>query len=324
MRQSNGVSYPDAVGYAFDVVLFQANGVDRMMIEMSTGNDILATFMQDAFDGDVYVDAREYVTSIMAGAVSVGVDYTQSMPSGLSVRIFYNIYTQTGGNTFVKVVDGAYTDFVWGALERGESMEDARRLTWWRGYPFCVDYLSSGAAVTLSGGGITQTETLPVGMARIPLYGFSAAKVVTFAHDGVTDIIDIKDCGEGAYLRWIDRQGRMCHWLFAKGDVTDEVTDDGEWQRNNLLTHDGDGWHGLDGRHGMKSRRQVLKVAAVGVDKSERRMLTDMASSPVVEVYDDGAWSAVRVAGGSWSRGKAALQDVEFDIIFDDVKLQVG
>ena len=324
MRTSNGVGYPDAVGYAFDVVLFTASNVERMMIEMSLGNDILATVEQDAFNGECYMDMRDYVQGIMSDVVSAAVSYASAAESGMSWRVFYSVYTKTGGQAYTRVVADAYPTFIWGALSKGESIDKARNLTWWRGYPFCIDYLSTGNAVTLSGGGSTDSITLPEGLGRIPLSGFSNASVVTLRRGNVTDTIGIVDCGEGVYLRWIDRKGMVCHWLFAKGIVSHEVSDDGEYRRNNLLSYDGQGWHGMNGTGGIKSRRKAMKVAALQVDADIRAMMMDMASSPVVEMYDEDAdaWSAVRVSGGTWNESRAVLQDVEFDVVVDEIKLQ--
>ncbi len=36
------------------------------------------------------------------------------------------------------------------------------------------------------------------------------------------------------YLRWINRHGFYCYWLFKRGDESKQIANDGEFIRNNM------------------------------------------------------------------------------------------
>ena len=75
----------------------------------------------------------------------------------------------------------------------------------------------------------------------------------------ITCKVDNSDCG--IYLRWINRHGMWCYWLFMQGDETSQVSNDGEFIRNNMQDYSyKNGYHGGSGRKQRKMEETTLPV----------------------------------------------------------------
>ena len=322
MRTSGDLRYPNAIWFTHMPCLFILDNPSCDALEVSiTANGITHTVEHDTFSGCACVDMREYVQGLF---VTFGTpSYGSRNKSGYAQVMTYNVRTRTGG-TYTSVLSNANTMFVWGYLEPDETWNGRRTYTWFRGYPFFVDvYASASQTCTISGGGTSQSVTLgSKGLWHVPLSAsaFAAASVVTLSCGGMTYTINADDCGEGVYLRWLDRHGRICHYLFRSGADRREIEADDGYFRPNLSAWDDSGWSGWNGHREQKTRSKRLTIGAALVDSDTYEMLCDLASSPMVEMMRfDEDWMAVRIDDGNWQKSKAALQEFECTIIFDEV-----
>lgn len=143
----------------------------------------------------------------------------------------------------------------------------------------------------------------------------------------ITCKVDNSDCG--IYLRWINRHGMWCYWLFMQGDETSQVSNDGEFIRNNMQDYSyKNGYHGGSGRKQRKMEETTLPVCAPLIDSITYDFLYQMATSPVVDMfmgYDDNGnarWMAVNVSVGNFVKQRVSLQDFEANIILPETNVQ--
>ena len=143
----------------------------------------------------------------------------------------------------------------------------------------------------------------------------------------ITCKVDNSDCG--IYLRWINRHGMWCYWLFMQGNETSQVSNDGEFIRNNMQDYSyKNGYHGGSGRKQRKMEETTLPVCAPLIDSITYDFLYQMATSPVVDMfmgYDDNGnarWMAVNVSVGNFVKQRVSLQDFEANIILPETNVQ--
>lgn len=322
MRTSGVLKYPNAEWFAFMPCMFIVENTTADALEVSlTCNGVTETVEHDTFSGTAYIDMREYVQGLFPSFGSMG--YGSKAKSGYAVSMTYNVRKREG-TTYTSLLSNGTTLFVWGGLDIGETWMERRGATWFREFPFFVDVYASGSTTcSISGGGATQSVSLgSKGLWHVPLSAstFASAKEVTLTCSSKTYKIKIDDCGSGVYLRWLDRHGRICHWLFYKGGDERKMDAEDSYLRNNLSEWDDNGWSGWNGHREKKSRERRLSAGSGLVDADTYEMLCDIASSPYVEmmlpVSED--WVSVRIDGGTWTKTKAALQEFECRILFDD------
>ena len=321
MRTSGVLKYPDAEWFAFMPCLFCMEQTNYVSLEVTLSyNGKSEVVEHDAYNGAAYVDMRECVQGLF-GNLGSSLGYGSKSKSDYAVTMTYSVRAASSGGTYTTLLSSGSTLFVWGGLHVGETWMERRGATWFRGLPFFVDVYASGSTTcSISGGGASQSVSLgSKGLWHVPLSAstFATAKVVTLSVSSKTYRVMVEDCTEGAYLRWLDRWGRICHYLFKKGADTREVKES-DYRRNNLAAWTENGWSGWNGHRDRKSRSQRLKIGASLVDGDTYEMLCDLVSSPMVEMLVNSAWVSVRVDDGTWTKSKAALQDFECEILYDD------
>ena len=322
MRQSGDLRYPDANWFAWMPCLFIYEGIsscDGLEVSM-TCNGVTKTVEHDAFNGSAYVDMREYVQGFFSLSSSPG--YASKSKSAYAVVVSYEVRARTG-STYMAILDNASTMFVWGYLDAGEVWNERRNYTWFRGYPFFVDvYASASQTCAITGNGETLNVSLTSkGIWHVPLsaLAFEGASMATLTCGGKTYTARIEDCEKGVYLRWLDRHGRVCHWLFREGTDAREISASG-YLRPNLAALGDFGWSGWSGHRDQKTRQKRLTIGAPFVDSDTFEMMCDLVSSPWVEVMlPSEDWLSVRVESGTVKKSKAVLQEFECTVLFDEV-----
>lgn len=133
---------------------------------------------------------------------------------------------------------------------------------------------------------------------------------------------------DGVYLRWINRHGFYCYWLFKKGQESRKTTADGQFLRNNLLAYDQTYGYGTGfGRQQGYTRQDTYPVCAPMVDEETWNFIFDVCTSPIVEMLTswDGTtakWTSVTVAAGTFTRTKDILQDFVASINLNETPIQ--
>lgn len=360
---NNGVTlvYPDEIGFAFNPCLLIASGdkLAKMSIVISSG-ERKETIWLEAMAGRCYADVREYIQTFFDTMVFSAVDYSREGKTGMGKRVSFTIIgtKEDDANTVVSFSFEVF--YIWGALKVGgqETYNSYRSLTWFRGFPFTVGvYAAGGGSIMFSKDGVADRfVNLPEqGVWNIPMKSTDDAKRyyllsdctgafvevtfdstfdMTFRYSNVgskTEKIRINivdDYDEGYYLRWINRHGFYCYYLFKSGDEARKVASDGLFMRNNLLAYDMSyGYQGYTGRQQQMSREDTIPVCAPLVDSDTWDMLFDIATSPCVDLfagYREGVakWLPVTIASGSYTKAKAVLQDFVCSIVMPDILIQ--
>lgn len=365
-QTNNGITlqYPDTIGFVFNPVLVIANddsnNLTSMYIKMTCG-DVINGVSYDAFSGKCYADVREYLQSIFddvdfGGDVSYADRITQSK---LGKTVTFDVTVYQGTDTTTEFSFSAF--MVWGAMRMDgtDVYNDGRVARWFKNYPFTVglyanesgkvEMVTNGtqqAFVDVSGQGVWNIkidDKLIAGKDYIDIIDYSsiisAATFdntfdITFGGTGSTDNrrmrIDIDDTADdGVYLRWVDRHGFFCYWLFKRGDEKRKISSEETYIRNNLV--DFNRSYGflscLNDRHSM-SRVDSIPLCAPSVDSDTFDMLQDITTSPVVDMFagyaSDGTprWAPVTIDAGTYTKGRTVLQDFALSMTLQETPVQ--
>lgn len=216
----------------------------------------------------------------------------------------------------------------WGALRPYEVFNPykERKVKCWEGYPFTVDITPDKIDVdtseaTLRVGGDARVEIdAERKMMRLPYdYGNSRMIYLTLTESGMIyryDLVWVEYIGceaKGVYLRWIDRYGRLCYYLFKKGVRKDKTSVYGSVIRDNTT----------DAIRRMGYDREIsVALCAPSADVETMNEIEDIVTSPLLDMYEDGIWKAVTVKAGTFSRGDAEMQDFVFEVEMQDIEAQ--
>jgi len=123
--------------------------------------------------------------------------------------------------------------------------------------------------------------------------------------------LTVNKCTEGIYLRWVNKFGDFCYWLFNPHEEKNEVKDIGVNIEEFITTTDFvNGFHvGTNHPKGKEAQRLVTLYANL-VDSETFDFLTSLAESPVVDLYcGDGNWVRVNIAPANVVKSNDELQD---------------
>lgn len=360
----NGVTidYPDQLGFAFNPCLIVAkcqDGVKSMRVRLSDGQSEVSE-IRNGFGAYCYADVREYVQDFFDTTEFGELDYTavsEKTKVGKTLTLMVSVVKSddSGVETSFDVF------YVWGMMKPGgqEKYNGYRTMTWFRGFPFTFGVYSDGAAMLLlsDDGVATKVVNLSeMGVWNVRLDDEKAQRYVMVSDysgtlteatfDNSFDLtfrmsgggvftqklkINVRDgYSEGIYLRWIDRHGFYCYYLFKQGNESRKVQADGEFLRNNLMAYDMTyGFVGGNGRQQMKSREDTIPVCAPLVDEETFESLFDLTTSPIVDRYmgDDEQgrprWLAVNIQAGTYVKDeKAKLQDFVCNVVMPEIQVQ--
>lgn len=366
-EKKNGISvrYPDEIGFAFNPCLVIAEGEKMSTMEVFIyveGEEQNGkTVSIKEFNGMCYADMREYVQSYFDD-IDFGVDYTKPTKTDMGIRLSFEVRAFTARHIVV-----AYFQFdvfyIWGALKVGgkEVYNGRRTLTCFKGYPFTFGIYSPGNSSILVG-----TDGVSEDMVRLPEQGvwnvplnpddainyftinddseeeggyisnvtFDKTFDMTFQHigslleQGKIRVNVEDDCENGYYLRWVNRHGFYCYYLFKPGERTVKASSDGVFLRNNLMAYSMEYGYGTGvGRlQGMK-REEVQPICAPLVDSETWDMLSDIATSPCVDLFvgyksDIPRWVSVSIGAASYTKKGAVLQDFVCQITMPEIPVQ--
>lgn len=360
------LQYPDEIGFCFNPCLFVLNGADIASVALSlTDGTTTQAASFDALDGKVYGDFREFVQTLFDDTTFGNIDYkAQSSNSqlGKAVTARLTAYKLNDDGTETAAAEFEFTVFyVWGALALGETYNGHRVRTYFRGYPFTVGLYNDGtegavliandgvatSLITLDGQGVFDV-TIPKDTARAQYiisdfkgtlaattfddtYGLTFRKIGTGTYTEKARVNIVDGVDDGLYLRWIDRHGFYCYYLFKKGAEQFAISDGGEYVRNNLLAYDQSyGYQGGAGRRQAYTRQDTVPVCAPLVDRDTWDFLLDIATSPVVDLFRgykaDGvtpSWQSVTIQAGTYTKAmRTPLQDFTLNILLPEVPTQ--
>lgn len=357
------LSYPDEIGFAFNPCIVKIDGdkVTKAIIRMDASGSGSDVVMFDAFRGKIYGDVREYIQTFFDSVPFGKVNYEEAERTELGKMVSFEVVVSVSGSDDVTFSFSVF--YVWGALKIGgvERYNGFRRLKWFKGYPFTFGVYAAGGSSVLFGkdGAAEKFVSLSdQGVWNIPLkdsehtaknfylisdstgglreVNFDRTFDLTFRFQYVGDgkktdkvrIDIVDDYDEGYYLRWINRHGFYCYYLFKAGEQSRKVSSDSAYLRNNLLSYDMTyGYEGGAGRMQSMKSEDSLPICAPLVDSETWDMLFDVTTSPIVDMfagYEGGVpkWVSVNVVAASYTKGGAPLQDFICTIALPEVEIQ--
>ena len=357
---TDGVSihYADEIGFAFMPCIIKASGTGVTSLDLTmTWGDKEYSCTSDAFKAGCIMDYREYIQSFFDGDSRGNIDYILDYEyDNLCKTIQFKVTVHAGASTIPFTFE---TQYVWGAMQFGEIWGGFKRLTWFRNYPFSFGLYAGAATKILIGYEGAPQKYINItdkGLFNVMagVFDKDARYSIIYSYDGeikqatfanIFDLtfylnsggaqakllrIDFDDSDEGIYLRWIDRHGFYRYWLFSMGDQSREISDEGEFMRNNLFAYsDIVGYMGTFGRNQRYQRADVITLCAPSVDSDTFDMLQDLTSSPVVDMYMGGdagkgedKWQSVTVKSGTYTKTGAVLQDFVCQMEINNINIQ--
>lgn len=356
------LQYPDALGFVFNPVLFVCEGCKRMRVRgWCDGLQGQAFYDADA-NGKVYADFQSFAQALF-GSLVFEQSVPQVITDTQLGRTFaYNVQVTLDDDTTVNFLN-LYVFTIWGAMAPTgrDVFNGERRVKVWRNYPFAFGLYANGNSGTLlfraDGSFTPQTVSLPQtqGMYSVPVdalpSGANTIEVYDYAgvlqqatfdftfdftfylntNTPMTKIMQMEvescqpqDFDRHVYLRWVNRHGFYCYWLFEKKTEQRKVSAIMDMSRPELegytIAH---GYQRGAGRRAAYSREDILPVCAPMVDALQYDYLFDIATSPVVDMYSgDGVWVAVNAQAGTYNMGSAELQDFVVNIKLPTIPIQ--
>ena len=363
MRQKTNdgctLCYPDEVGFAFNPCLLtmKCNGLKSMDIYMACGGTSL-TYSVEANNGCVYADVRDYIQGFF-DATEYKVNYTGIISKTNQGKVVDFIVGYTDSTGTHETFSTFSTFYVWGAMVYGEQYNGFRRLKMFAGYPFTFGFYHGAewAALILydsKNNLITQMGVKDKGIYNINCTDFAkfddivvidstgTLETVTFDNtfdstfkiksngDKETNVMYIEidksvHYGKHVYLRWINRHGFYCYYLFKAGAESRVATADGEFMRNNLIAWDSS--YGMSaagtGRRQQYNREDTIELCAPLVDSDTFDFLQDLTTSPVVDRWmGDDVWRSVTIKAGTYTKSTDDLQDFVCNMVLEETPIQ--
>lgn len=336
----NGIffTYPNAPCPVFNpCIVTVGHTVTRIQVWV---NSIYATYQ--AKNGDCTVDIRAFLQSGFDN-LRMG-RYQLAGQSDLGKSVPVTIKALDADNTVLAQLN---TDIfcVWAGLAPGETYESPSKLTMFHGYEFNVGrYFPSADEVDFyrvdNLGNRTLVLTDEAGSQGIWYYAIDTLddtrQVIMCSHANnnivYADIQVVQPHYDGVYLRWVDRHGFWCYWLFKKGDPSVTAASKfGAYDHINYNDYNVNhqNWRGVSGRRQSLTRTDTIPLCAPLVDQETYDMLQDVTTSPCVDMaagfdgYGNEIWTAVTVQPGTYTKDvKKPEQDFLLNLILTDIPVQ--
>jgi len=247
-----------------------------------------------------------------------------------------------------ETIENIEIDIIWGALQIGEIYTQNKTLTWFKNLPFTFPlYLSQSKQVLAryDNNQYSPWKELDKGKYNLSVpYPDANKKVVirvnagneggifdytfdyTFrgiSRDTILISLLVNECTDGVYLRWINKQGEYCYYLFNTGTESNAISNGDvniiehfnsvESQDNHHI-----GTNSIQSKDGQRSVRLFAHL----VDKETYIFLESLLESVVIDLfkgYDENnqpLWIGVNVAPGTSAKDRFNLQDFECSLIY--------
>lgn len=362
MRTSNigstTIEYPDEISFCFNPVVINIFGQnwDRVSVTVTdVVSDVAYKESRALFNKSCFFDVSFYMQSAFDDVEFGKIDYSSTTPSDSGLgRLFSLEIDFYSGNVLSESFQFS-TFTIWGAMKVGERYNGSRTFTWFKNLPFTIGMYTAGkgtVSVTTDGIPASPIVLSERKVYNITLNGINAYNEVVlnlpgtsvganvfdntfdFTFHALTNVASnvrliVDECTDGVYLRWVNRHGFYCYWLFKRGDESKQIANDGEFIRNNMQDYNYvNGYHGGSGRKQRKTEENALPVCATLVDSDTFDFLFQLTLSPVVDMYAGkdvngvDRWNAVNVSVGNFNKTRAVLQDFVATIILPETRVQ--
>lgn len=351
------VEYPGRIAFAYNPYGISIYGDTTKPIDVKITDTLSNKSYSESryvYNGKCYFDFSPYFQAMFDPTEANRIDYNQPANSSLcrAFEIEINCPRIPGdvGGTYSTAIT---VDVIWGAMEVGETFNGNRELTWFRNYPFTIGVYTAGATElrTQADGRDTAPIHIPSqGIWNVPVTLPANRNVIYYLPEKileqsvwdmtfdytfhkasnkpslVTCVVDDSDCG--IYLRWINRHGFHCYWLFARGEESHKIKNEGEFLRNNMASPQFvGGYHGGTGRKQLKSKENTIDIAAPLVNQKTYDYLSDLLVSPIVDLYcgrspeDIPQWLGVNIEADNVRKSSKPLQNFVATLILPETRV---
>lgn len=351
------MKYPNAVHFAFVPAIVEFSQVTAniagIRLELTAG-EAGAVYRDERSvgpDRSCVFDIRRALQMLFANTRHSETTYDQDfVDSPLYKTMSVAVYAVSENN------EASYSQTVritaiWGSVSVGESSGGAMRRRWFVNYPFTLDvFARKGTSFDVAADGkqpgimfYNQHEDYD-GATPYHRYLMNPAKILAperierEVHIAVPHSLVLRNDEErvgltaytlaidrsaaGVYLRWIDRQGRYCYYLFREQETTAAASVEEKWVHHEMTIPTAY-QNGVN--IGVQERRQIAckwtrLLGARLVDQETFDFLLTLAQSVVVDEFDgyDQAggplWHRVNVVAASHTKTTKHLQDFSLSI----------
>lgn len=367
MRSTTGtygttLYFPDAVCFAFNPVTFRAQNAARMRIVITHDNKTYEVVYKGNAKNNwtIFADVQGIVQSMFD--IETSIDYASNDPTSCGGTFYYEVSVSQYGAPHMTDVFNVSAFVVWGGLcpDGQDVFNGFRRVKWFADYPFTMGFYAGGAGsilfsrneslihyASVAGQGMfaVSSDEIPDGAEYSLVYDY-AGQLQQATFDSTFDLtfylqqnapqtlvmrVDIDRCKykDVVYLRWIDRHGFFCYWLFEKRTRQRVVAAVQDFTRGDTQEYVvGYGYQRGAGRRQAFTRNDVLPVCVPLVDAKTYDYIFDIASSPVVDMYagvdqqGNHRWVAVGVQAGTYTEQHETLQDFVVNILLPTTPTQ--
>lgn len=291
---------------------------------------------RDAFCGKVTHDISDIISQLFREEDLIQLDYsTKVNPDNLSKKITIQGSITTNGGVY----SFRFTTIaVWGALDPDEEYSSNRYLTIFPAYPYTLTIASNDNSycdIQADSFHVATDHSVKAGINTYNVHAFVKEwpvneLVLSFPftqkvkNDELTTVCRsfrfmIDNRSDGIYLRWINRHGEWCYWLFKKGGSQIAASTNTTFERSDtadMAYKDGVTTRGTQRRN--KNLKEIVTLCAPLCTSDEFDYLEDIMCSPVVDLFsgtiENPLWKRINVVDGSATRSTKKLQDFMLNI----------
>jgi hypothetical protein len=329
------VNYP-TLAFAFNPIRVDVSENDMDIVYCEAGGIFLE---RETRDGKTSFDLSAIAQSLF--------DRKEFRP-----KTFDNVLMKT---LTVEVFNGPdYETFnisvIWGALQIGETYSQKKTLNWFKNLPFTAPLLLAGSIdlkMKYDNTGYSDYMQLHQGKHNIPINAPDANRFVYLGTDnggqGVFDYtfdytfrtesgnyetlitLIVNECTDGIYLRWINKYGEYCYYLFNQGVESREISNSNIDIRERLVTEYISGYNSGTNHPLTKEVEKSIRLSAPLVDGDTFKFLYSLIESPVVDLFNGYGdnntekWVGVNIAAGTFIQDNTPLQDFECAMVLPEI-----
>lgn len=347
------IYYPNQIAFCFSpmmISVIQSGAVmtgSKVKIKKSTG--VYWEESREPINGAVEFDVSKYAQMLFnLDNVSALSNLMKVYESALikDVEIIIEVSTASATNSL-----NINIETIWGALSEDEVFGGHRNITWFTKFPFTVNVMcKNGSYFNVMSDGENNDQVFSIADESVApldhelheyivdirnLFGkpkrelYIASPFCAKVQDDVLSTsvqsyrMKIDNSEEGLYLRWIDRQGRYCYWLFKQNGKNTKIEEEFRYNKIGDQSFNSSGTCNSLTYQAKKTGVDVLTAFAPMVYKDEKEYLHQILTSPIVDLYkgtkivngiDVDKWTRVNIASGTFGTEKKNYQDFMIQI----------
>lgn len=326
------ITYPDEIAFSFNPLIIRyknpaASSTPSVIITdiaISIDNDVISVRDERTiYNKEFMIDISSYV---QIPPKYIDVDYSlKTSPS----KAMKKVDVKVGG----VILDPIYV--IWGALSIGDRFNAGKRIKFFKNYPFSLSIYApppNSIRIDIDGKDSDMFKFFDGDMINVipamaevwdddiqhyvradyQIYG--EAQYFDKINTGAQFIhFDVDDSTDGVYLRWLNLHGGVNYWLFSAGDISvSNKKINGELCKN--ITINGV-YYNINtpiGKQTVKTQRLCANlITSDGYD-----YVTEVSSSPIVEMYHNGVFIPVTVLDQTIINTNKSLQNIEITISY--------